>query len=1099
MHYQEINEILAKAKKRENMSVDYLRAISDANDYLLMKTQKRPEWIEGFLESNRCKLVETICRATSVQYGISSIQGYSEGYFNEIVQNANDLHYGDKIEIRVRKNGNICKLKCTYRDRGFELSNIYAFLNREMSDKVDDDSQTGKFGVGIKSFFKFVDRLRIESNVLFDFRIDKRDGDDFVAGITEVNTNWEKEFTSLTIEYDSLRQSEFNTKKLTNLMEYLDGIFEVDPLSFFIWGEDNEVVFDIRSLIFMKIKSKSKTNISKLVFQGEKHKIVIWCEEVEKKVDIKHEECLWNSGIIQLFMSVDESVLYNGKYIHFTSGGISAAFPVGRQHTTKNRMYSTYYLKEDIQERLLSSGSLFDTSDSNIHRNDVGDSEEAINRVYEKVRGYMINLFEMMCSEAVAALNFADCVSDVFHRFIALYYQKDRNKYLESPINLEYCNNSLLPKTTKGECKAYIVEHRDKEEYESATYQEGNIIREIKEAYYEFVEKNEVYDLYELLNNDSCIEGVKDVLIKVKEVGEFVPEENHKIVLSILNYYPSVREFLSYRVSNRRDGVSIMVSDFEVDTWLIGIRSEIGKYFDASVFLKLIGRYRLNQAVSYDGTVDANKLSFKDYLFNGILTEEEGILSSYQNKQFDEKYSALKVGLLSQRYTDSGNKQNKFLIRCIRPTGSSVSGWNGTYDYYEMIPPSEDNIKIPDLDLLIEKMAIDSTFSGVRTDGSYLRLFEKYARGMWRREHGFKHSKIIYQQIIRLSCLRNVKLNSFTKFVKAIKHRVLLREDLQKSISITCVEKSISTLDIINNVLPVIVEMPNAENKKYILDEYQPDDVQIYRIIEKSNNEIQKEYAYFVNKMTGFKIHVYRFVSGTRRKMIAYFGNDTCAVKTDSARSFRVVGKYLADDRNVYIFYDNYVGNLQDLVIGVLEEFNLSAKKLELMEGYISNGNITKTMNYMSRRRNLTRLKRKLVIDWVRNIDFDNISDVSDNEILYRLMTARGSYDIFCPICADIPLETFDYGEDTKKRHSRRIILMENSNSETMAEVPYIITIACNYCCERLRSTLSRADFDGKNIIITTSIAHGMHEKTISKQQIELSPVNIEIMKRFKL
>ncbi len=76
---------------------------------------------------------------------------------------------------------------------------------------------------------------------------------------------------------------------------------------------------------------------------------------------------------------------------------------------------------------------------------------------------------------------------------------------------------------------------------------------------------------------------------------------------------------------------------------------------------------------------------------------------------------------------------------------------------------------------------------------------------------------------------------------------------------------------------------------------------------------------------------------------------------------------------------------------------------------------------------------------------------------------------------------------------------MENSNPDTNKEIPYIITVACKYCCERLRSTLSKAEFDGKNLIFTTQIAHGTYEKMKNKQQIELSPVNIELMKKFRL
>lgn len=142
--------------------------------------------------------------------------------------------------------------------------------------------------------------------------------------------------------------------------------------------------------------------------------------------------------------------------------------------------------------------------------------------------------------------------------------------------------------------------------------------------------------------------------------------------------------------------------------------------------------------------------------------------------------------------------------------------------------------------------------------------------------------------------------------------------------------------------------------------------------------------------------------------------------------------------------------------------------------------------------------EKKLVLEW-SELKEDNLSRIDDTEILYRLLTAKGSYDIYCPICADIPLELFDYGEDTKKKHSRRIILLENENPDTNQDVPYVITAACSYCCQRLRNTLTKSEFDGKNLILTTQISHGMHEKTKSKQVIEMSPANIRLMKMFKI
>lgn len=1097
MHYQEINEILAKAVKKEYMSTECAREITAANDYLLNCSGVKPDWIEGFLESNRCKLVETICRATSVQQGISSIQGYSEGYFYEIVQNANDLHCGDYIEIRTQKNGEVYRLVCDYKDRGFELSNIYAFLNREMSDKVGDGSQTGKFGVGIKSFFKFVNSLKIVSNVLFDFRISRDSENCAISGVTEINQDWNGESTSLEIEYQETNACEFNTKKLTALIDYLNGDKLCDSLKFFITGTDSEIVFDIRSLIFMRLKSRFNKNISRLLFKGSVHEIVILCEETEEEKVINYEEEKWKTGIVEILMSVDGTAHYQKSFIYFTNGEISSAFPLGEISEIKNRMYSTYYLKEDTRQQLFPCESLFDTPYANIHRNDVGNSEESINQVYEKARNHMKSLYAVMCSRDAAGLKFALQISDVYHNFVARYLMVDRNKFTESPLNFPYCNNAFLPKMNEASAKMYIVVHRDQEEYDLASYQERNIVRELRESYFEFVEKGNVYDLKQLLSNKNCVSGVKNVFTLIASQREDIPPDNYLIASVILNYFASVAEYISYDVSKRRYSEAA-VTDSEIDLWLITLRERIGNYFNPVIFLKLIGRYKLNPAVAYDGTVIRGNLSFRDYLFNSVLIREDGVLSRLQNQQYDERYASLKRGLLKERYVDPGNTQDIFMIRCIRPVSRSLAGWDGLYDYYEMEPPGNKSGPIADLDLLLEKMAMDSSFTSLCYDESGLKLYEKYSRGMRMRRSCFKQSVIDYQQIIDLSCMRNIRLKKFTRFVKAVKHRAMLNEEWKGFIKISCIEDRISTTDIIHDVLPVIVGMPEKDYNINVLDEYAPGDVEIRNIEENSNNELPKEYIKFVFQMTGLNMHVYRFISGTRRRMISYFGNGICAVRTDMTKKFREVGEYPSKDKDVFVFYDNYYDNIQDIVISVLEEFGLSARRLELMEGYINNRNSTKTMNYLAGRRNLAKIKRKLSLDWA-DIRAYELNEITDNEILYRLLTARGSYDIFCPICADIPLEASNYEEDSKKRRSRRIVLMENSNTDTNETIPYIITVACENCCRKLKNTLLKAEFDGRNIIVTTQIAQGTHEKMRSKKQIEMSPINIALMKAFRI
>ena len=255
--------------------------------------------------------------------------------------------------------------------------------------------------------------------------------------------------------------------------------------------------------------------------------------------------------------------------------------------TDYNRMYSTYYLKADIKEQLLPIGMLVDSKYANIHRNDVGDSEEKINEVYDKLRGYMKNLYGFMCSEEIARLSCAEAVSDVFHNIVARYLMLDRKDYPETPLFEDYYSNSFLPKKYKEKAKAFVIEHKRKEAYDSVSYQEGDIVKELKENYFEFVEKKNTYDLQELILDSECIYGVCKVYGLLSDQSNEIPEQNRVIASRITNYFSSIGEYLVYEICGEHRE-ELFVSDAEIDSWLLGLQEEVGKYFDAGMFLKLV-------------------------------------------------------------------------------------------------------------------------------------------------------------------------------------------------------------------------------------------------------------------------------------------------------------------------------------------------------------------------------------------------------------------------------------------------------------------------------------------------------------------------------
>lgn len=1097
--YQDVNELLAKGTKKEYMSLEAAKEIEDANLFLLQGVGKKPIWLEQFFESNKCKLVETICRATSETEGISSLSGYQEGYFNEIVQNASDLHCGTEMIIDVSKRGELCRLDCNYQDQGFQLSNLYAFLNREMSDKLSENGQTGKFGVGIKSFFKFVTALEIDSNVRMSFQIDRHVEDIQIKGEVALNECWDRETTTMSFEYQATGSSEFNTRKLTRMVEGLcSDQIEIDK--FFVTGADHELVFDLRSLIFMQIKgAKQKSSISKIVFRGSRHQVEINCQDIYERQLIRMEQSVWEIKKVCLSVILDHNLQQTKDYLVFIGDGLSFGFPIAAELSDKNRWYNTYYLKTDLQQQILPLGMLVDLGYSNIHRTDLGDSEESIGKVYQLVKEKMLQLYRCMCSESIAKLQCAKEISDVFHSLLARFLYVDKLQHMESPLNDLDLDNCFMFKTSDN-ARPYVVVHQLKEYYDSTTYIEGDISRELRESYFYFVEKQEVIDFHTMMEEPPCINGVHRIYKLIDQASQQpIPEFAENIIQTakIINYFKTVQSFLSYKISGeKRDYCD--VTDAEIDHWLLQMQKEAGRYFNPVIFLKLVGRYRLNSAISFDGTILSSKLSFKDYLFYGMSELENGILAKYQKKQFDEKYSLLKCELLRKRYTDSGNNRDKYAVRCIVPCKRSLNGWDGRFDYYEMSIYEVNQEQLSQPQLLLEKIALDPSFQGMIDPGT-MRLFEKRAAGMNQRwNYSFKNFTVIEQQIIDLSCLRDIKLNSFSEFMESVKYRAMLEVKLATQINISCFQEKVTTQNIAVFLLPVFIEGSKQENKTSLLELFEEKDVEIRDVEENTNNEMQEESGEFILKVTGYKLHLYHFDSHTRKKIIAYFGGGRFAVRMEAAEPFIDAAQYTSNKKDVYIFYDNFHDHMRDTIAVVLAELGISQKTLELLQGYIHNGNNTKVMNYFSRQRSIAKVRKKLVLDWCK-ISSKEVSAIYDNEILYRLLTARGSYDIFCPICADIPLEEFFYGEETKKKHSRKIIVLENENLETKECVPYIITVACSYCYEKLRNTLYHSEFDGKNLILTTLIAHGRHEKMKSKQQIELSPINIELMNKFTM
>lgn len=847
-------------------------------------------------------------------------------------------------------------------------------------------------------------------------------------------------------------------------------------------------------------KNPKKASITRLSFSGSCHTVTIECQDFYEAQEIEFDNAKWLIRNVGLNICLDDDNQSDYKYVVFKRANMSIGIPLSFEtdENADNRFYSTYYIKADTSNRFLPTGMIIDTAFANIHRNDLGDSEKAIEDAYHKIQEEIIKVFQCMCSQEISSVQFLDDISNAFHYILYKYLDADIKKNEESPFNIVGLDNQYLPKIS-GSTKSDIVVHEPIENYQKSTPLDSDSVPALTALYFECIERDNVVDYDELVGSDDCLRGVSLVY---KLIASDDLSENYKIACEILHFFPDVAGYITYIISGeRREEASL--TDSEIDYWLSHLQKELGDRYNQNLSLKLIGRYKLNAALAFDGSLIKDRLSFKDYLFNGIPELANGVLSNWQNQQYDGKYSELKQQVLGNRLYDAGNRHNKYRIRFIEPRSYSRRKWNRNYDCYELPYRTECFVSDVNKLILLEKICVNSTLLN-SINSSFRYLFEKSVISWEHREKRFfdgtpfEYCYSDYeQQIVRLEFLKKIDLTDFGKFLEAIRYRKKIKDTGRVCpISISCHQTLLSTYDIINDFLPQLVTLNENTKRSYLLSEYSSDNVIIEEIAENTNNELLPENREFIFIISGYKIHVSSFDSNSKNHVIAYFGNGSAKIKLDAGATFKPIAKFLSGSNDIYIIYDN-VPNINKVVSSVLEELNLSKYMMELLHGYIHNGNDTKTMNYLSRHRTFAKVKKRLILDWA-DFSTDEVSDINDIEIFYRLLTARGSYDIYCPICADIPLETFDYGEDTKKKHSRRIIVLENENPDTRKEYPYIITVACSYCFEKLRHTLSKSEFDGKRLTLTTQIAQGQHEKMKSRHQLELSPVNILLMKKIK-
>lgn len=694
-------------------------------------------------------ITQIMYQTNSTEKGLHATNQYKEIYFNEIIQNANDLSQGEEVSILLEdEDEQDYIMSFTYKDGGFSTKDIICFLNAEFHGKEGDLSSTGKHGVGIKSLFYFVNHLEIVSNVVISLKVEQAmDGEiNEASSSLSYNEAWDGAHTTLRLRFSKTKEfTRYNVEKLKRFISLaLNG---EDVSGFFFSPRQTELIFDGKGLLFTD-KNKNKTiGIKTLSFHsknGPLFAISAKKEEVSFSVSATKEEGAHTLPPTGVQLSV-EQLYYNersmGRYLCFTVEkgeqrvqNLTAAFPeeLGRSPT---RFYETYYIPNETLDFGLNV--LINTGHSNVSRTKLAEEEEERTTITQQIQRDFFTIYHAMSTQEVGESPLAYEVSHLFHQLVHYFYDNGNNHL---SIFQTTVNNRYLPKFSSdfSECtrgKFIVFQRKEKEAYENrligAKVSKGEL-----EEYYKRV----------ILKQDSIVFDKNQFMEKVGELYEVGFDLSRGSAVfslrSLLNIAGTVRDLFYYRIMGRYPSAETEnIGGNVLDRWLANVPSA-----EFPALLSLIGLYQINEFVKPNG--DMRSAPFREYLFSN---ENQGTLCGgavlpFQKKQeemYGESYRELKntlfrwsvnpnvgdckgcpvyYGTQLSRCHKTGNCSHKMCFYTSYRATASVYALYEPVTMDETAPPLEKEI----LWQFTEKLIHETAFaSSLRYLGGNLMLFEE--------------------------------------------------------------------------------------------------------------------------------------------------------------------------------------------------------------------------------------------------------------------------------------------------------------------------------------------------------------------------------------
>lgn len=1047
-------------------------------DDVLKGTGKDSGLCEDFFDFlvKSSELIDIIKKSRADEQGLSATRGYKDYYFNEIIQNANDNTKGTVITISVSKENDYYVLSFEYDDDGFSTENLIGFFNSEIHTKGQDNSTTGKHGVGIKSLFYFVDSMEIKSNVQIKIQVNtvQEDGiEKFQEEPVTVKISKNDQFsekTVLTIKFrggeDEERSGQviFNTSKLE---EFIDKCLEknLDSMNeYFFNQESGKLIFDARALLFTDKNRDKVGGIKRICFRDAaaenlfeifartddttKETEVFSCEDKNGNLYTLQEDVL----SIRIFNTepqvIDKYLVIKKQFSDKKKQNFTVAFPGDLEYKKKGRTYyETYFIPYSKDERF-NYNLLVNTDHSSPDRTRLTDGND-LEDIFKEVDSGLCDVYEFVFSEkcqSALSKKLNKQLSVLFHQML-LKDGMAEGSFLSICLERNISNRYLMKYTDENVNTFLMYRRNEKEEYEKKLIGQKTDVKDIKVFFEKHILSDDSvkYEQDNLLNDD------------IKKAYETAFEENddpHMKLRRVLNLAGDIKNLIYYRIRGEFcvDN-NLELPDSVVDQWTDKLES-MGE--NGEIGLSLIGRYGLNSRIDNSGHI--TDASFYYFLFSDdpisnpvdADTSCEKFRNEASSKFADLKglKERLRKGMLS--YSD-GNRKIAFW-----------ASWDTRARCYTDIISCENlkwhNGELNDEDVkqLICRMSIDRDHELINHI-KYIFLQDEprlvltgpdYPTwGIITFNSGVSSLATAQKkdtEFIDFSFLLNLNAKSWNEYCDF--YDFISNQDK--------LEKLWTTFQIVTPDKGVEIDV--SELKELFKFLYKHDTKKNWIICQLNlciegdpknlSNQCPKDLLEFIERLTGKKVYLWEVPPVNKRWEVLYgYRQEIKSYNNQEWTQEATIINYEANDNRVIILF-NGKKDYREAIQSVLKSILGKADILDKLDAFLTSSN-----NMQIQGEKYDRLGKRIMEDndkYSRRFSSDIATDQFTCEQLIKLILARGIQDHKCACC----------GCDLLDEKQAKLIISNNENDESKEDFPQIYEVVCAECKSLLKSSLNRAE-----------------------------------------